>query len=300
MTLAVLAAAGVDEQMARTSDVLLVVAMVLLALAMLGYTGFLAADDGRRIGTVAQGLTLAGTVALVATIATRALAVQRAPLGNMYEFALVAAGFALLAYCGWALVKDVRWLGLFVIIPVLLILGMASSVWWTEASELMPSLQSAWLVIHVTVATLSIGIFVVGFALAVLHLLSRRFEEKAERTGTEVAAARPRWMRRLPTTARLDKLTYSAHIIAFPLWTFTLVAGAIWAEKAWGRYWGWDPKEVWTFVIWVVYAAYLHARATAGWNRQASWVAIAGFLCIVINYAIVNVYFVGWHSYSGM
>ena len=96
-------------------------------------------------------------------------------------------------------------------------------------------------------------------------------------------------------------MSYGIHVVAFPLWTFTVIAGAIWARQAWGSYWNWDPKEVWSFVIWVVYAAYLHARATAGWRRQAAaWIAIAGFACIIMNYAIVNMYFVGQHSYSGL
>ncbi|WP_462418532.1 c-type cytochrome biogenesis protein CcsB [Kytococcus sp. Marseille-QA3725] len=285
--------ATVDEPMARTSDVLLVVTMSVLALSMLAYTGYLAATDGRRLGTAGQGLAWLGTLGLVATIATRGLAVSRAPLGNMYEFALAAAGFAMLGFSLWTIWRDTRWLGLFVVGPVLLVLGAAATAWWTEASQLMPSLQSAWLVIHVTVATLSIGVFIIGFALATLFLLKRRSEESGDGKG-------PAFLQRVPSAERLDRLTYSAHIIAFPLWTFTLVAGAIWAERAWGRYWGWDPKEVWTFVIWVVYAAYLHARATAGWTRHSAWLAIAGFACIVINYAVVNVYFVGFHSYSGM
>ena len=90
-------------------------------------------------------------------------------------------------------------------------------------------------------------------------------------------------------------------MVGFILWTFTLVAGAIWAQKAWGSYWTWDPKEVWTFVVWVVYAAYMHARATAGWEpRKATWIALAGFVTIVINFTVVNLYFVGQHSYSGV
>ncbi|MBA2696795.1 MAG: cytochrome c biogenesis protein CcsA, partial [Actinobacteria bacterium] len=105
----------------------------------------------------------------------------------------------------------------------------------------------------------------------------------------------------LPRAAALERLTYGVHVVAFPLWTFTLVAGAIWAEQAWGRYWGWDPKEVWTFVIFTVYAAYLHARATTGMTtRRATWIAVAGFGCVIVNYAVVNIFFVGFHSYSGV
>jgi cytochrome c-type biogenesis protein CcsB len=105
----------------------------------------------------------------------------------------------------------------------------------------------------------------------------------------------------LPPARSLDRTAYGIHAVAFPLWTFTLIAGAIWAEQAWGHYWNWDPKEVWTFVIWVVYAAYLHARATTGWTpRAANYLALAGYACILVNYMVVNVFFVGQHSYSGM
>ena len=108
-------------------------------------------------------------------------------------------------------------------------------------------------------------------------------------------------MGRLPDARALERLTYAVHIVAFPLWTFTVIAGAIWARQAWGSYWNWDPKEVWSFVIWVVYAAYLHARATTGWKRQnAVWIALVGYGCIILNFAVVNVFFVGQHSYSGL
>ena len=135
-------------------------------------------------------------------------------------------------------------------------------------------------------------LLVLGFALAVLFLLKRRREESGGSWG-------PAFLDRVPGVDRLDKFTYSAHIIGFPLWTFTLIAGAIWAREAWGAYWNWDPKEVWTFVIWTVYAAYLHARATKNTPRRtANWIAIAGFVCIVINYTVVNFYFIGQHSYA--
>jgi cytochrome c-type biogenesis protein CcsB len=176
---------------------------------------------------------------------------------------------------------------------VLLNLGLAITVWYTDASELMPSLRSVWLAIHVTVATLSVAVFTIGFSLGVMYLIQDRLE---------TATDRPRsFMSRLPDARALERLTYGVHIVAFPMWTFTVIAGAIWARQAWGSYWNWDPKEVWSFVIWVVYAAYLHARATTGWKRQnAVWIALVGYGCIILNFAVVNVFFVGQHSYSGL
>ncbi len=245
----------------------------------------------RKAAGVAWALTLLATALVVLGVVLRAAEVHRWPLGNMYEFAIVGSMFTLMVYCGWAFRRDLRWLGLFVVTPVLLTLGLAITVWYTDAAELMPSLKSVWLAIHVAVATLSVALFGIGAAIGGLYLLKERL------AGT----GRMRFLERLPEGTALEKLTYGLHIVAFPLWTFTLIAGAIWARQAWGAYWNWDPKEVWTFVIWAVYAAYLHARATTGVSRRAAtWIALAGFACIIINYAVVNVWFVGQHSYSGI
>jgi cytochrome c-type biogenesis protein CcsB len=247
----------------------------------------------RKAAGIGWALTLLGTLLVVAGVVLRALEVHRWPLGNMYEFAIFGAMFVLLAYCAWSMRRDLRWLGLFVVIPVLLNLGLAITVWYTDAAELMPSLRSVWLAIHVTVATLSVAVFTIGFSLGVMYLVQDRLESAPERRHT--------FMDRLPDARALERLTYAVHIVAFPLWTFTVIAGAIWARQAWGSYWNWDPKEVWSFVIWVVYAAYLHARATTGWKRQnAVWIALVGYGCIILNFAVVNVFFVGQHSYSGL
>ena len=243
----------------------------------------------RKAGGVAQMFAILGTVLLLLSATLRGASVQRWPLGNMFEFGVAAALFTMVVFVAWGTRRDLKWLGVFVVAPVLILLGLANTVWYTEAAELMPSLKSVWLIIHVTVATISVGLFAVGFIVALLYLAKDRF------------GANRGILRALPAEKSLERLTYGLHIVAFPLWTFTLIAGAIWARQAWGSYWNWDPKEVWTFIIWVVYAAYLHARVTRGWRRQsASWVAVAGFVCIIVNYAVVNVYFVGQHSYSGL
>jgi cytochrome c-type biogenesis protein CcsB len=209
----------------------------------------------------------------------------------MFEFAVFGAMFTALAFSIWSTRRDLRWLGLFVTGPVLLTLGLAITVWYTEAAELLPSLKSYWLAIHVTVATLSVGLFALGASASALYLLRDAFQR----------SGRPSVLDRFPPARNIERLAYSVHIVAFPLWTFTLIAGAIWARQAWGSYWNWDPKEVWTFVIWVVYAAYLHSRATSGWRRQATnYLALAGWACIIINYTVVNVFFVSQHSYSGL
>lgn len=251
----------------------------------------------RRWADRGMALSWLGTLLLVAAVVLRGLSVHRPPLGNMYEFALVACMFTMLAFLGWSLRRGLRWLGLFVVAPVLLVEMLAALVLYTEATQLMPSLQSYWLSIHVSVATLAIGLFTVGAVLTVLHLLQLRREEAA----AQGRPPKPGALDALPPARSLDEAAYTMHVIAYPLWVFTLIAGAIWAQKAWGHYWNWDPKEVWSFIIFVVYTAHLHARLTTGWTaRRVAYLALAGFACILINYGVVNVFFVGQHSYSGM
>jgi cytochrome c-type biogenesis protein CcsB len=245
----------------------------------------------RKAAGIAGSLTWLGGFLLVVSAVLRGASVQRWPLGNMFEFAVVGAMFTILAFSIWSTRRDLRWLGLFVVAPVLLTLGLAITVWYTEAAELLPSLKSVWLAIHVTVATLATGLFAIAASATGIYLVKDAFERSGRRSVLD----------RFPDARAIERLAYGLHIVAFPLWTFTLIAGAIWARQAWGAYWNWDPKEVWTFVIWVVYAAYLHARATSGWSRQsANYIALAGWACIVINYTVVNVFFVSQHSYSGL
>lgn len=241
----------------------------------------------RKAAGIGGSLSWLGTALLLVSSILRGLAVERFPLGNLFEFSVVGAFFTMAVFCVASIRRDLRWLGVFVTGFVVLLLMIASTAWYVEADELVPSLQSYWLPIHVTVATLSVGVFAVGAIVSGLYLLSDKG------IGSE------RFWRKLPPAKALEKFSYSLHIIGFPLWTFTLIAGAIWAREAWGAYWNWDPKEVWTFVIWTVYAAYLHARATKNTSRRvANWIALAGFACIIINYTVVNFYFIGMHSYA--
>jgi cytochrome c-type biogenesis protein CcsB len=252
----------------------------------------------RQAAGIAMMLTRLGALLLIAAVAMRGLSVNRPPLGNMFEFALVGCMFVVVVFVASSLRCDLRWLGLFVVGPVLLTLGLAITVFYTDASELLPSLKSFWLVIHVTVATFSVALFTIAFSVTILHLV-KTWLEGQDPAG--MSRARASVNTALPPARSLDRTAYRIHAVAFPLWTFTLIAGAIWAEQAWGHYWNWDPKEVWTFVIWVIYAAYLHARATTGWSaRAANYLALAGYGAILVNYMVVNVYFVGQHSYSGM
>ncbi len=245
----------------------------------------------RAAAGIGATTTWLGGLLLLASVVLRGLSVERWPLGNMFEFSVMGSMFTSIAFSIWATRRDLRWLGLFITGPILLVLGMAVRVWYTEAAELLPSLQSYWLVIHVTVAVLATAIFTLGAAATAIYLV----KDAVDRSG------RSSILDRFPDSTALERTAYGLHIVAFPLWTFTLIAGAIWAREAWASYWNWDPKEVWTFVIWVVYAAYLHSRATSGISREtASYIALAGYACIIVNFAVVNVFIVGQHSYSGL
>ncbi len=254
------------------------------------------AAEKRQWAGIGISLSWLGTLLLIIAVATRTMAVGRPPLGNMYEFSMVGSMFVMVFFLGWNLKADVRWLGVFVTGPIVLFEMFAAVLYYTAASALLPSLQSYWLSIHVTVATLSVALSTLAFSVTVAYFVQNWREERGEQGKQKL-----RWMDALPSAAALDRTTYGVLIVAFPMWTFTLIAGAIWAQEAWGHYWNWDPKEVWTLIIWVIYAAYLHARATAGWTgKRAAWIALAGFGAILINYGVVNVFFVGQHSYSGL
>jgi cytochrome c-type biogenesis protein CcsB len=257
--------------------------------------GFEESRESRQRGNIALMLTYLGTALLVASVLMRGLAVSRPPWGNMFEFATAGCAAVGVAYSAMAKRNHWQWLGVFVVGPILLVLGLALTVFYTEAGELMPALKSYWLAIHVSVAFIAVAFFTIAFAVGIVYLVRLHREEKPP--------AKPNFVESLPSSAALERTAYSLNMVAFILWTFTLIAGAIWAKQAWGAYWQWDPKEVWTFVIWTVYAAYMHSRATAGVDhRKSMLIALVGFVCVIINFTLVNLVstFVGMHNYSGV
>jgi cytochrome c-type biogenesis protein CcsB len=315
----------VDAGLAHTSDSLLFAAVIAYVLAMVGYfvefafsrsvapvapkpiaggsVDTLPASYARRVeresrprglpalaGRVAVALTFAGWALHNGSVVTRGLAAHRVPWGNMYEFSSMVCLIAVTAYLYLLTRQRVRYLGGFVMLPVVLYLGLAGTVLYAPAAPLVPALNSYWIKIHVVGAMSASGIFMVGFVITTLYL----WRERRDR----VAPDKPS---RLPSAAALDRAGYRVNAFAFPVWTFAVMAGAVWAEAAWGRYWGWDPKETWSFVTWVIYAGYLHARATAGWKgRRAAYIAIAGFASLTVTYYAVNIWISGLHSYAGV
>jgi cytochrome c-type biogenesis protein CcsB len=252
-----------------------------------------AEEPGRRTGNIALSLSWLATGLLIAGFVFRGLAAERFPLGNMYEFSLGAAIAVALVYLIAASRTDLRWLGVWVIGAVLLTLGVAVTLLYTESAQLVPALKSWWLVIHVSAAAISGGAFTLSAGFIVAYLIRQRAEDR----GTSDSGLASR----LPSAERLDALSYRTIAFVFPVWTFAVIAGAIWAENAWGRYWGWDPKETWAFITWVIYAGYLHARSTAGWKgRKAAIIGLIAFAAFIINFFGVNLFATGLHSYSGV
>lgn len=251
------------------------------------------AERSNMAGGIGFSLSALAMVVLLVGVVTRGLAAERAPWGNMYEFGCAATLGALIAYVILVRVWDIDWVGPIITGAGTIVLG-ASAMVYVPAGPLVPALHSYWLVIHVLGAIISGAAFLVGAAASVLYLIKSR----AERTTPEDKRVGFLW--RIPTAAKIDQVAYRVHAFAFPIWTFAaLIAGPIWAQYAWGRYWGWDPKEVWAFITWVVYAGYLHARATAGWKGKAAAIlALIGFATFVFNFVGVNLWVGGMHSYA--
>jgi len=246
----------------------------------------------------AFALTIAGLVMHIAGISLRGISEDRVPWGNMYEFITAITCMAVIVLVAAVIRYQAYYIGLFVLIPVVFSLGLAVTVIYTPAGSLVPALQSYWIAIHVTAMIVAAGLFLVGAVTTAMYLAADRNERRVA-AGQDSRTAGI--MAHLPRPLILDRLSYRAILFAFPVWTFGVMAGAIWADHAWGRYWGWDPKETWSFITWVVYAGFLHARATAGWRgRKAAYIQLAGFGCLVFNLVGINLWVTGLHSYAHM
>ncbi len=244
-----------------------------------------------RLGVLLTGIAVA--VHFVALLA-RGLSADpnRVPWGNMYEFTLSGTFVVALTYLVLSRRYALDWLGP-VVVGFVLTLLMVAVLWLYDPTGPLPeALNSPWLVIHVVSAILATGAFTLGGMTSVAYLLKRR---RGDAPATGVWA-------RVPSLDKLDLISYRIHAFAFPVWTFAvLVTGPVWAHQAWSSYWNWDPKEVWAFITWVVYAAYLHARTTAGWRgRNAAILALVGTATLWFNFIGIN-YFSSssQHSYAG-
>lgn len=283
----------------------LAAAMVIYALAFIFYVFDMVvrADETQatkpvsRYGRIGFGLTILAATLHLAAAALRGIGAGRVPWANMYEFALSATLAAVLVFIVAQFFVELRYLGTLVTGLTLVFVGITRVNYYVEVSPLEVALRSYWLVIHIIVAILAVGFLTLSFGFSVLQLLQYH-RATAKRTAVQ-KILKP--LQSVPNAERLEDLSYRVAIIGFVFWTFTLIAGAIWAEQAWSRYWGWDVKEVWTFVIWVLYAGFIHARATRGWRGvRSAWLSIISYSAVIFNFAIVNVYFKGLHAYSGL
>jgi cytochrome c-type biogenesis protein CcsB len=282
------------EQYATGSNYLIAAATAVLALAFVAYVAQWAFDRHRVMAAgIGTSLTVLATLLLGAGVVSRGVAAERVPWGNMYEFGCAGILISLVAYLILLRVWSVDWLGAAVTGFGTTVLG-ASMLVYVPAGPLVPALHSYWLVIHVLAAMVAGAAFLIGGVASALFLVKERAERHPGGSSGRGMIAK------LPPSADIDRLAFRVNAFAFPIWTFAaLIAGPIWAQYAWGRYWGWDPKEVWAFITWVVYAGYLHARATAGWKgRAASVLALVGFGCFLFNFVGVNLFVGGLHSYA--
>ena len=314
----------IDETLARYSDFAFMSAMAIYALATVllivqyasarakqvaarelvpagdpGLPGRIETPEAKplaeRLGNMAFSVLVVGAVLHIGSIVLRGFATHRFPLGNMYEFVTMAARPP---WCRPDLVARSalpRHVGVRAG-PGADLMFLAGTVLYADAAPVVPALRSYWLPIHVTIVSIGSGVFLVSGVASLLYLFRMRQPAGEESTGILGTIAR-----RLPDARTLDQLAYKTTIIGFPLFGAGVILGAIWAEAAWGRFWGWDPKETCSFIAWVLYAAYLHARATSGWrDTKAAWINIAGFVAMLFNLFIINMVISGLHSYAGL
>jgi cytochrome c-type biogenesis protein CcsB len=328
-TLYAIAMVAYSVRLARVADAKLTAKNAALATAAVGARGN--ADDvagagagagagaetaaplapGAKARGIGRSTMMVGLVIHLVGVVTRGIDAGHAPWSSMYEFTITGSLVAVAVFMVVQRRRDITYIAPAVAGIAAFAVVSALRVWYRQAVGLQPALDSYWLVIHVPIAIIASGIFGVSGAASVLQVMridrGRDLKKRRRLFGwlnlphRAVKSNAARWLEAVPKPQVLESLTFRLNAVGFVLWTFTVMSGAMWAEHAWGRYWGWDPKEVWSFVIWILYAAYLHARTTQGWaGRRAAWLAIWGLIAIVLNFTVVNLYVQGLHSYSGL
>jgi cytochrome c-type biogenesis protein CcsB len=284
---------------------------------------------GERARLAATGLAIGGAAAHLGSVLARGVAAGRAPWANMYEYSSVVALIAV----GGGLVVLQRRMGfgdlMGFVLAASVVMMSAGAMLFVPAGPTVPALESYWLQIHVTAMVGASAVFLLAFVMTVLYLARDAAEGRVMSpvwfaaltaafffasgalrydvarggamalVGALIGVGAWYALPHLPSAAHLDVLAYRIVAFAMPIFTFAIICGAVWAEEAWGRYWGWDPKETGSFFTWVLYAAYLHARATHGWRgRRAAWIGVGAFVALMVTYFAVNLVVVGLHSYA--
>ena len=249
----------------------------------------------RKWANMTQALIWFGIVLHVASFITRGLAAKRFPLGNLYEYILAMTAVVMVAAAIVVQRKNWHTIWPWLLAPMAIAMFLNSTVFHMHVAPVVPALQSYWLPVHVSSVSVGASIGIVSGIFALLYLL-RMWQPRGEEHGFFGAIAKP-----LPSAKTLDQITYKPAIITLPLFGIGIVFGAIWAEVAWGRPWGWDAKETVSMITWILYAAYLHARATAGWkNSKAAWINVFALAMTIFNMTYVNTVIAGLHSYAGL
>ena len=271
--------------MLKAENTLFTLTMILYFAAMIFYFLFIAFKKD-RLAKIAALIQLTGFVLHSAALVCRGIGAGRLPLTNQYEFATSFAwGLSLVSLIFlWRFRFPV--LGAFAAPVIFLIIGYAA-MQSREVKDLMPALRSNWLGFHVSTAIIAYGAFGVSFVLGLLYLFRGKTKEGSF------------WDRHVPKPELLDLIEYRSVCLGMLFLSFTIITGAIWAERAWGSYWSWDPKETWSLITWLIYAAYLHQRLRMGWKgKTAAVFAVVGFLCVLFTYVGVNTLLPGLHSYK--
>ncbi|WIM68033.1 c-type cytochrome biogenesis protein CcsB [Corynebacterium breve] len=249
----------------------------------------------KKFSGMAQAMVWFGIALHVVSVITRGLATKRFPLGNMYEYILVMTALAMVIAAVVAQKKNWHTMWPWLLTPMVILMFFNSTVLYAQAAPLVPALNSYWLPVHVSSVSIGASIGLVSGVFSLLYLL-RIWQPKGKERGFFGAVAKP-----LPSAKTLDSLAYKTAIVTLPVFGIGILLGAIWAEAAWGRPWGWDPKETVSLITWILYAAYLHARATAGWkNYKAAWINVLALATSIFNLFFINMVVSGLHSYAGL
>ena len=271
--------------MAELENILFTVAMIGYFIAMILYFVYIAAKK-EILWKAAMGIQAACLLLHTAALVVRGIAAGRLPMTNQYEFATCFAWALCLVSLIFMKKYNFPVLGVAAAPVIFVIMGYAA-MQSREVRELMPALRSNWLAFHVSTAIISYGAFGVSFALGLIYLLRDRMQ------------AGGFWDQHIPDQRKLDQIGYRSVCLGLLFLTFTIITGAIWAERAWGSYWSWDPKETWSLVTWIVYMVYLHLRLRRGWRGKAAAIfAVVGFFCVIFTYIGVNTFLPGIHSYA--
>ena len=271
--------------MLQVENTLFTIVMISYFASMIAYFIYIAAKK-EIIAKVALGIQIFGFVLHTTAIICRGIGAGRLPLTNQYEFATSFAwGLCLLAIV-FILRFRFHVMGAFISPVMFLMIGYAA-MQSKEVHNLMPALRSGWLGFHVSTAIIAYGSFGVSFVLGIIFLLRDRLREHGFLD------------QHIPDRQKLDLIEYRSVALGMLFLTFTIITGAIWAERAWGSYWSWDPKETWSLITWLIYAAYLHLRIRRGYKgKSAAVFAVVGFVCVLFTYVGVNTLIPGIHSYK--